>query len=109
MGISGGAVAVHALVVSQAAAGLFHKALSQSGSLFNSWAFQTNPLRAAQMLANNLQLHFSGNADLLAQLRQVSTRRLLNAAGLTDGRVPRQFESLHFMPSIDPVHLKQES
>lgn len=103
MGISGGAVAVHALVVSPVAAGLFHKALSQSGSLFNTWAFSRNPLSSVQMLTQNLQLQVNNNADLINQLRQVSVERLLKAAGLTGDANPRLFDELTFMPSIDPA------
>lgn len=102
MGISGGAVAVHALVVSPVTTGLFHKALSQSGSLFNGWAFNRQPLANAQMLARNLQLQYTNNIDLVNQLRQVSTERLLNAAGINHDRNPRLFDALTFMPSIDP-------
>lgn len=103
-GISGGGVAVHALVVSPVAAGLFHKAVSHSGSLFNIWGFSRNPLSSVEMLRNNLQLQVANNTDLIEQLRQVSTERLLNAAGLTLNQVPRLIEELTFMPSIDPVN-----
>ena len=103
-GISGGGVAVHALVVSPVAAGLFHKAISQSGSLFNNWGFSRNPLASVQKLVSNLQLQVSNNQDLMNQLRQVSTERLLNAAGLTETQTPGLFEELNFMPSIDPIN-----
>lgn len=101
-GISGGAVAVQALVLSPAAGGLFHKAHSQSGSLFNGWAFNTNPLTSAQMLAQNLQLTYTSYSDLVNQLRSVSVERLLNAAGLNENRSPGLFDELYFMPSVDP-------
>lgn len=102
-GISGGAVAVQALVVSPAASGLFHKAHSQSGSLFNGWAFNSNPQASVQMLAQNLQLQYTTNADLVNQLRSVSLERLLNAAGLNLNRNPALFDELYFMPSVDPI------
>lgn len=108
MGISGGAVAVHALVVTQAAAGLFHKALSQSGSLFNNWAFNRNPLNSVRMLTENLQLQYTNNVDLLAQLREVSAERLLRAAGVIIEQIPRLFDELTFMPSQDPFDTLEE-
>ena len=103
MGISGGAVGVHALVVSPAASGLFHRALSQSGSLFNIWGFNRNPSKSVQMLQENLGLVAANNVELLAQLRQVSVERLLNAAGLSSERNPRLFDELSFSPSLDPA------
>lgn len=102
-GISGGAVAVHALVISPVATGLFHKAIAHSGSLFNSWAFNNNPLSAALRVGQRLQLQFSGVADLVNQLRQVSVQRLLEAAGPFTNEAPVLIDELRFMPSIDPI------
>lgn len=100
MGISGGAVAVHALVVSPAASGLFHKALSQSGSLFNNWAINQNPLLTLKRLVINLQIHTTGNANLMNQLRQVSTRRLVEAVEPFN-QDPTAPSSDRFMPVMD--------
>lgn len=107
IGISGGAAAVHALVVSQAASGLFHKAQSHSGSLFNNWAFNHQPRTSVDMLIRNLQIHVTSNQNLMDQLRQVSTERLLRAAGLLEQRVPTLFEELSFMPSLDPLDTQE--
>lgn len=102
-GISGGAIGVHALVVSPVAAGLFHKAISHSGSLFNNWGFNQNPLKAVEMLTTNLQLDVYNNQDLVNQLRQVTTERLLRGANLEITQLPALFEELTFMPSVDPI------
>lgn len=101
-GASGGAVAIHSLVLTPAAEGLFHKAIATSGSLFNYWAFNRNPLQNVQNLVQNLQLHVTSNADLMNQLRQVSTERLLIAHGGLTVENPTDFDELNFMPSIDP-------
>jgi acetylcholinesterase len=101
IGRSGGAVGVHALVVSPAASGLFHRALSQSGSLFNTWAFNRNPARSVQMLVQNLGLQVSNNVDLLNQLRQASVERLLRASDPTFNTSPLLFEESNFLPSLD--------
>jgi carboxylesterase type B len=102
MGISGGAVGVHALVVSPAASGLFHRALSQSGSLFNTWGFTQNPTRSMRMLADNLGLEWENNSTLLVeQLRSVSVERLLKSAGLVNDANPRLFQEMNFAPSPD--------
>lgn len=102
-GSSGGAVAVHALVVSQAAAGLFHKAVASSGSLFSAWAFQRKPENSVRRLAENLQLHYTNNENLLFQLRQVSMERLMRAAGGLNAQNPTFFTPLDFITSLDPV------
>lgn len=104
-GISGGAVAVHALVISPTGRGLFHKAISHSGSLFSTWAFNRNPVARAQMLARNLQLNAVDNTELVRQLREVSMERMLQAADLrlSDLQNPGLFNELSFMPSVDPV------
>lgn len=103
-GISGGAVAVHSLVVSPAARGLFRKAIAHSGSLFNTWAYNRVPELSVQKLVNNLGLSFTDNADLVRQLRQVSVQRLLDAAEIRirDRQVPQLFDELYWMPSRDP-------
>jgi carboxylesterase type B len=103
IGPSGGAVAVHALVLSPEASGYFHKAIITSGSLFNYWATNRNPRRNAQRLAQSLQLHFTSTEDLVRQLRQVSVERLLRAAGGLVLGTETHFNELEFMPSIDPI------
>ena len=102
-GASGGAVAIHSLVVSPAANGLFHKAIATSGSLFNYWAFNRNPIENLRNLVQNLQLHVTSNADLMNQLRQVSAERLLIAHGGLTADHPTDFDELNFMPSLDPI------
>ena len=99
-GPSGGAVAVHSLVVSPAASGLFHKAIANSGSLFNNWAFNRDPRRNIQRLVQRLQLQVSSSQDTVEQLRQVSMERLLNS--LPEFEIP-SFGEIEFMPCLDPV------
>lgn len=103
-GPSGGAVAVHSLVLTPVAQGLFHKAIANSGSLFNYWAFNRNPAQNVANLVRNLQLQVTSNADLLDQLRQVSVERLLIAHGGLTVDNPTDFDELNFMPSIDPLN-----
>lgn len=103
IGASGGAVAIHALVLSEAASGLFHKAVATSGSLFNNWAFNRNPIENARDLVQRLQLHVTSNEDMVNQLRQVSALRLMTAAGGLVGADSLAFNELNFMPAIDPT------
>lgn len=102
IGSSGGAVGVNALVVSEAARGLFHKAVAQSGSILSPWAFNANPVQYVDTLVRDLQLHVTSSEDTINQLRQVSLARLMNAVGGLDADAG-PFNEINFMPSIDPV------
>ncbi len=70
-GESAGGAAVHYLLLSPQAEGLFQKAISQSGSALNPWAYETNPEDRAHKLARDLNITFTDNADLIRQLREV--------------------------------------
>lgn len=70
-GESAGGAAVHYLILSPSAKGLFQKAISQSGSALNPWAYQTHPERIAHQLAKDMNITFTDNADLIRQLREV--------------------------------------
>ena len=104
LGLSAGGAAVHALVLSEQSQGLFHKALSHSGSLFNTYAFQSNPENSIDMLVRNLQIHTTSTADLMVQLRQVSMERMINAAGNALAQNPPIFFVQYpFVPTVDAV------
>lgn len=49
-GATAGAASVHYHILSQLTKGLFHKAIAQSGSAFNPWAFQKNPVQVGKKL-----------------------------------------------------------
>lgn len=70
-GESAGGAAVHYLVLSPQAAGLFSKAISQSGSALNPWAYQHDPLTVAKTLAADLGIEFTTTAELVEALREV--------------------------------------
>lgn len=70
-GESAGGAAVHYLILSPLAEGLFQKAISQSGSALNPWAYQTHPEQVAHQLAKDMNITFTDNADLIRQLRLV--------------------------------------
>lgn len=78
-GESAGGAAVHYLTLSPQAQGLFHKAISQSGSALNPWAYQTHPEDVAHQLAKDLGITFTDNADLIRQLREVKPSDLTQA------------------------------
>lgn len=101
MGVSAGGAMVHAMVLSEQARGLFHKALAHSGCLFNSWAMNFNPQNSVSQLVRNLELDPASNAHLLIQLRQVSVERLLRAAVNEEANVVTG--ALTFSPTIDAL------
>lgn len=90
--------------------GLFHKAITQSGTGLVSWSIQSNPLSVAQRLASQLGITYTNTADLVAQLRTVP------AADLTEQQ-PDMFDlpivrgiisTLTYVPTIDPVNYSGE-
>lgn len=104
MGFSGGSVGVHALVVSNAAAGFFHRALSHSGSLFNNWAFNRNPSKTVATIIETLGLDSNMTEDFVQQLREVPVEKLVTTLMMNElERLKTYFEELSFVPSVDPV------
>lgn len=68
------------LILSPSARGLFHKAISQSGSALSPWAYQYNPRDAAYQLARDLGLPDTmSTTDLVAALRQIPAMALVDA------------------------------
>lgn len=70
---------MHYLILSPSARGLFHKAISQSGSALNPWAYQTNPEQVAHQLAKDMNITFTDNADLVRQLRLANPADMIAA------------------------------
>lgn len=71
--------------MSPEAEGLFHKAISQSGSALNTWAYQTHPENVAHQLAEDMGITFTDNADLIRQLREAKPSALNQATpGMID-------------------------
>jgi para-nitrobenzyl esterase len=84
-GQSAGAISISALMTSPLATGLFHKAISESGSI------TLHPARLADLEAANERwvrsLPIPKNRSPLAYLRRLGAAELLKAA--SDGRAPR--------------------
>lgn len=79
-GESSGSAFVHYLVLSPITSGLFARAISQSGTALNPWAYQRDPIKIAHQLAKKLGITFSDNESLVNQLRQVSSMELALAS-----------------------------
>lgn len=101
-GISAGGMIVHALVLSRAANGLFNKAISQSGSMFTTDAFNYSPKASLEKLARKLNIFYTNTDNLIMQLRRVSMSRLITAANVFDKEPPAMYETGEFVPSLDP-------
>jgi bile salt-stimulated lipase len=102
-GESAGSVIVNFLMLSELAKGLFHKAISQSGMALNPWAFQPEPLRVAEDLAQELRILYTSTADLVNQLRMLPFQDLI---GEQDGWLsvdrPRGFAPFDIAPCAEP-------
>ncbi|KAG4067975.1 hypothetical protein HA402_010661 [Bradysia odoriphaga] len=109
-GESAGGAAVHYLLLSPQAEGLFHKAISQSGSALNTWAYEISPETLTHQLAKDLNITFTDNADLIAQLRQIKPSVINRAMpSMLDYEIPRGIaHALPFVPSRDPKNVSPE-
>lgn len=77
-GQSAGSASAHWLIVSPLAEGLFAKAILQSGVILSPWAWQSEPLAQAQRLANSLNLVYTTNEELVAELRNVNAEDIIS-------------------------------
>jgi len=79
-GESAGAASVHFHVLSYASRGLFHNAISQSGSANAVWATQSNPREEATFLAEYVQCPINGGmSKMIACVRSKPARDLVLA------------------------------
>jgi carboxylesterase type B len=102
MGPSIGGVIVQALILSEHARGLFHKAISMGGSLFQTFTVRPNPKERAESLARSLNLQWRDTQDMVEQMRQIPAERLINATFYFFPTVmPTLFVPRSFVPSID--------
>lgn len=80
MGHNSGGVIVQSLLYSQEAQGFFARAVSLSGSLFQSYPFQPNPKEKAEALGKALNLEWNTTQELVDQLRGFTAEQLLEAS-----------------------------
>ncbi|XP_058454025.1 juvenile hormone esterase-like [Malaya genurostris] len=103
-GESAGGVAVHYLVLSPMATGLFHKAIAQSGTALVPWGFQYNPREMAVNIADAFgypheseeltrRLRYTPIGDFIALQRTIR-----------DIPHPRGFKPFEYVPSAEPVN-----
>lgn len=93
------------LTLSPMSTGLFHKAITQSGSAIVSWALQMNPRAVVDRLASRLGITFTSTEDLVRQLRTIPAGELTAAQpDMFDLPIARGIAStLTYVPTIDPA------
>lgn len=98
-GESAGASAVHFLVLSSMANGLFHKAIAESGSVISPWAFEPNAVDVAIAFGQRLGLQTTSFENLVASLRTVPILLLLINIPLP--QQPQGFRPFDFGPCVE--------
>ncbi|XP_015009315.2 esterase B1 isoform X1 [Drosophila erecta] len=102
-GESAGASSVQLLLLSPQAKGLFHRAISQSGSALNPWSMSaSSSQRAARLAANLGYVGANRTEDILDFLRRVPAMKLVEAAPTTiTAEDQRNNIGLPFVPVVE--------
>jgi carboxylesterase type B len=105
MGHSVGGVVAQMLILSEHARGLFHKAISLGGSMFQTLAIRPNPRERAEELARRLGLQWRDTEDMVRQMRELTPERLLNQSfTFLPTEMPTLFVPRTFVPSVDAAN-----
>ncbi|XP_026479131.1 esterase FE4-like [Ctenocephalides felis] len=106
-GESAGGASVHYLVLSDTTRGLFQKAIAQSGSALNPWAFQRHHLKNAFRLCEALGHPTTDTKDALKFLQTVPVDDFVNIKipPLVDGQLVSDFV---FVPSLEKRYSSHE-
>lgn len=105
-GESAGSVLVHYLVLSPLSNGLFHSAISQSGTALSPWGLQEEPKLRAFEVAEKMGITTTSTKDLVDQLRKIEDASIFakQTPGWLELDVPRGMTGgFYFAPTIDPV------
>lgn len=102
-GESAGASSVQLLLLSPLAKGLFHRAISQSGSALNPWSMAaSSSQRAARLAANLGYVGANKTEEILDFLRRVPAMKLVEAAPTTiTAEDQRNNIGLPFVPVVE--------
>ncbi|KAH8247657.1 hypothetical protein KR038_007603 [Drosophila bunnanda] len=102
-GESAGASSVQLLLLSPLSKGLFHRAISQSGSALNPWSMSASSSQRAARLAANLGYVGANNTEeILDFLRRVPAMKLVEAAPTTiTAEDQRNNIGLPFVPVVE--------
>lgn len=101
-GESAGGASVQYLLISPMAAGLFNRAISQSGSALNPWALAEHPKDRAFRLGHVLGIQTNNTDELIEYLRRLPAKALIDGATKTlTVDDARKNIGLPFVPSIE--------
>lgn len=79
-GTSSGSASVQYHVMSPMSQGLFSRAIMQSGSAVNPWAFTFNPKENAMALADKFGIKTTSTAEMVKKLAEIPTKDLVQAS-----------------------------
>ncbi|XP_066249553.1 carboxylesterase 4A-like [Euwallacea similis] len=106
-GQGAGSSYISILIQSPLAKGLFHRAILQSGTSLNQWAYSQNPRKAAFGVARLLDIHTDQSRELVDHLRKVDYRTLYVVSVSTDFRETifhNPLDGLAFAPNTEVPH-----
>lgn len=103
-GESAGGAAVHYLVLSEKAKGLFQKAISQSGVTLNPWALARKSREKAFKLGEILGCKTNDDKKLLEFLKKIEPKELVVASNKVYKLVEpnEHFIGFSFVPTVEP-------
>ncbi|KAJ2951905.1 hypothetical protein O0L34_g4156 [Tuta absoluta] len=100
-GSSSGGSAVHLLMLSPMAAGLFHKAIIQSASALSSWSLCKNPILVVMELAKELGITRTSSVAIVEELITIEARKIVKAVWNMINKAITGANFLVFSPSIE--------
>ncbi|XP_047535864.1 esterase FE4-like [Vanessa atalanta] len=99
-GESAGSVSTSYLILSQAARGLFHRAILQSGATIAPWAIQHDPIKTARTIAQEFGYLGSNPHEIYKVLSTKSINELISAIKYTKRKKLVTAETL-FVPCVE--------
>ncbi|CAD6236387.1 GSCOCT00008155001.2-RA-CDS [Cotesia congregata] len=104
-GTSSGSASVHYHVMSPMSQGLFSRAIMQSGSAVNPWAFTFNPKENAMALADKFGIKTTSTAEMVKKLAEIPTKDLVQASSELAKNQNFLSGDMHvFVPSVEGDH-----
>ncbi|CAG7822764.1 unnamed protein product [Allacma fusca] len=100
-GESAGAASVHYHILSHQSRGLFHKAISQSGSALKAWAMTKDPGSQARKLGSMFHCPTRTSEELVSCLKHVDPQRLVQVHQAAMSVVRHPHDS--YLPTIESV------
>lgn len=99
-GESAGAASVLYHILSPASAGLFHRAIAQSGSILSPWSFTESPRKVVEKYAPLVNCPVKNETELVACLKTIDVSELVK---LQKNVMDPTNEFLAFVPTLETV------